>query len=265
MIPQRVTLENFLTFGTYTEIEFGADEPLWVLGGGNGVGKSAVFDAMTFCLYGQHRGGKQKLDRLPRHGADGFKLSFEFALGGTEYRVARNRTTAPSQSLESRVAGGGAWVRVPHVESGDDITKWTEKTLGLSFDAFKVSVLLRQGEADVLVTGSGTQRLALLKRVVNAERYERLSERVHAAAAAKKHESAAACRALSDAPPTTEETVAVEVGGQVAAEDFVEDGRHPGRRRHGRGVRLVADEAEFVAAQEDRLQLPLDFDPAQRR
>ena len=218
MIPQRVTIENFLTFGEPgVVIEFGADEPLWVLGGGNGVGKSAVFDAMTFCLYGQHRGGKQKLDRLPRHGASGFKLSFEFALGGTEYRVARNRTTTPSQSVESRAAGSVAWTRVPNVESGDDITKWTERRLGLSFDAFKVSVLLRQGEADVLVTGSGTQRLALLKRVINAERYEKLSDRVHAAAFAKKQESVAANRALSDAPPATEGTVAVAAAAEATA------------------------------------------------
>ena len=217
MIPQRVTLENFLTFGERTEIEFGADEPLWVLGGGNGVGKSAVFDAMTFCLYGQHRGGKQKLDSLPRHGASGFKLSFEFALGGTEYRVARNRTTTPSQSVESRAAGDAAWKRVQHVESGDDITKWTERTLGLSFDAFKVSVLLRQGEADVLVTGSGTQRLALLKRVINAERYEELSARVHTASAAKKQEFTAAARALLDAPAATDETLAVATETEGAA------------------------------------------------
>ena len=69
----------------------------------------------------------------------------------------------------------------------------------------------------MLVTGSGTQRLALLKRVVNAERYERLSGRVHAAAAAKKHESAAADRALSDAPHATEETVAAAVAAEATA------------------------------------------------
>ena len=57
MIPKRVTLENFLSFGPKTEIAFTDDEPLWVLGGSNGVGKSAVFDAITFCLFGAHRGG----------------------------------------------------------------------------------------------------------------------------------------------------------------------------------------------------------------
>ena len=217
MIPQRVTLENFLSFGERTEIEFWADEPLWVLGGGNGVGKSAVFDAMTFCLYGQHRGGMKKLDSLPRHGTTGFKLSFEFALGGTEYRVARNRTTTPSQSVEWREAGDAAWKRVQHVESGDDITKWTEKTLGLTFDAFKVSVLLRQGEADCLVTGSGPQRLALLKRVVNAGRYEELSARVHAKASAKKQDYDAAARELTAAPAATEETLAVATEIEAAA------------------------------------------------
>jgi len=58
MIPKRIVLENFLSFGSpETEILFSDDEPLWVLGGPNGVGKSAVFDAMTYAQYAEHRGG----------------------------------------------------------------------------------------------------------------------------------------------------------------------------------------------------------------
>ena len=38
-------------------IEFAADELLWVLGGPNGVGKSAVFDAMTYAPYAEDCGG----------------------------------------------------------------------------------------------------------------------------------------------------------------------------------------------------------------
>ncbi len=91
MIPKRVTLENFLSYGPRTEIAFTADEPLWVVGGPNGVGKSAVFDAMTYCLYAEHRGGGQKHEQLVRHGADKFSVSFDFEFNGTDYRITRTR------------------------------------------------------------------------------------------------------------------------------------------------------------------------------
>jgi DNA repair protein SbcC/Rad50 len=79
VIPKRILLENFLSFGSAgTEIAFGDDEPLWVLGGPNGVGKSAVFDGMTYALYGEHRGGASDHTSLVRHGANGFRVVFEF-------------------------------------------------------------------------------------------------------------------------------------------------------------------------------------------
>src|SRR5580698_5301081 len=91
MIPKRVTLENFLIFGTKTEIAFTDDEPLWVLSGPNGVGKSAVFDAITFCLFGAHRGGAKEIDPLIRHGANGFSVSFEFEFNEMNFKITRNR------------------------------------------------------------------------------------------------------------------------------------------------------------------------------
>src|SRR4051812_43109129 len=112
MIPRRVELENFLSFGSpATEIVFGDDEPLWVLGGPNGVGKSAVFDAITYALFGCHRGGKgQGMDDLIRHGTNGFRVAFEFAFNGADYRITRTyaRKGHPTQRVERRGAGG-AW------------------------------------------------------------------------------------------------------------------------------------------------------------
>lgn len=186
MIPKRVVLENFLSFGTpKAEIAFTDDEPLWVLGGANGVGKSAVFDAMTFALFGQHRGGAQNHDLLVRHGANGFSVTFEFEFNGIDYRITRNRMGARSTaSVEQKNAA--KWERVPNVNSIADVKGWAERTLGLEFNAFSASVLLRQGKADEIITATGTRRLEILKRIIGAERFESLSGRVHAATRARK-------------------------------------------------------------------------------
>lgn len=57
MIPLRVYVENFMSYREGQELLFD-NAPLWVLAGQNGAGKSTIFDAITFALYGLHRGGK---------------------------------------------------------------------------------------------------------------------------------------------------------------------------------------------------------------
>src|SRR5437764_6693933 len=112
MIPKRVVLENFLSFSSSTpptEIVFTDDEALWVLSGPNGVGKSAVFDAMTYALYGEHRGGASDHASLVRHGTNGFRVVFEFEFNGTDFRITRGRPVSgrPTQRIERRA--GGEW------------------------------------------------------------------------------------------------------------------------------------------------------------
>jgi DNA repair exonuclease SbcCD ATPase subunit len=183
VIPKRIVLENFLSFGSpETEIVFADDEPLWVLGGPNGVGKSAVFDAMTYALYGEHRGGATDHASLVRHGANGFRVKFEFEFNGAAYQIVRNRPLKgrPTQSMKQWANGG--WTKSVQLPTGrqDQIKCWTERTLGIGFAAFKASVLLRQGEADAIITAGGAERLKILKKIIAVERYEQLAEKVHA-------------------------------------------------------------------------------------
>lgn len=184
MIPKRVELENFLSFGCpAVEIAFADDEPLWVVGGPNGVGKSAVFDAITYCLFGCHRGGKQDADQLVKHGANGFRVTFEFEFNGVVYRVTRGRAgKRTTQRVERKRADGTGWDSEPGVNSAADVKTWAERMLGLQFEQFTASVLLRQGEADAIITATGAKRLEILKQIIGTDRFERLSRQVHEAA-----------------------------------------------------------------------------------
>jgi DNA repair exonuclease SbcCD ATPase subunit len=188
MIPKKVTLENFLSFGEKQVIAFDDDEPLWVVGGPNGVGKSAVFDAITFCLFGAHRGGQQHPDKLVRHGENGFTVQFEFEFNGIDYRITRNTKIdgRPTARVEQRT--GEAWKAITGVNSVAEAKKWSELLLGMGYDAFQTSVLLGQGKADEMLAAGGTKRLEILKKIIAAERYKKLSDDVHKDAAKKEAE-----------------------------------------------------------------------------
>lgn len=189
MIPKRIWLKNFLSFGEpAAEVVFADGEPLWVLCGPNGIGKSAVFDAITYALYGRHRGGEHKAEQLVRHGANGFEIEFDFEFNGVQYRIRRTRLRKKggrtTQHLLKRV--GGEWTCVRGKDpagavTADDIKEWVTATLGLGYEAFTNSVLLRQGEADKLFSASRDDRIAVLKGIIGFEQFEALSARVHAA------------------------------------------------------------------------------------
>src|SRR5205807_1036044 len=94
MIPCRIQLQGFLSYRDEQALDF-RDAPLWMLAGANGSGKSAVFDAVTYALFGCHRNGTQDASELINKQSDGFAVEFEFELGGGRYQARRTlkRTT----------------------------------------------------------------------------------------------------------------------------------------------------------------------------
>ncbi|MEJ7638612.1 MAG: SMC family ATPase [Singulisphaera sp.] len=118
MIPRRIALKGFLCYRDEQVIDFdGAD--LWVFSGRNGSGKSAVFDALTFALFGAHRGGQRSADRLINADSPGFEVVFDFDLGDDRYRIKRvlRRTANSGERLifrhEADERGEVHWRPVP--------------------------------------------------------------------------------------------------------------------------------------------------------
>src|SRR3954454_17911701 len=123
MIPRRVSLRGFLCYRDEQEIDF-AGATLWMLAGLNGSGKSAVFDAVTYALFGHHRGGSQHAAELINKDSEGLAVEFDFGLDGELCRIrrtlkknARGTTSATQQVLRYQpvaVAGRpGKWEPEP--------------------------------------------------------------------------------------------------------------------------------------------------------
>src|SRR5215467_8846453 len=89
MIPQRVKLKGFLCYKEEQAIDFEGNATLWMLSGLNGSGKSAVFDAVTYALFGHHRGGGRDNHELINKDGEGMSVEFDFLLDGKFYRARR--------------------------------------------------------------------------------------------------------------------------------------------------------------------------------
>src|SRR6266496_4415249 len=97
MLLQRIELQGFLSHRGHplpeggfepVEIDF-RSSPLWLIYGPNGAGKSALFDAITFTLFKQHRGGKQNFDQLIHDNAEEATITLDIVLNAEPYRIQR--------------------------------------------------------------------------------------------------------------------------------------------------------------------------------
>ena len=183
MIPQRVQLAGFLSYKEAQEIAF-AGSPIWMLTGANGSGKSAIFDAVTYALYGQHRGGSQNADELINKESTALAVEFDFVLDNQLFRIKRTLkrnkkgTTAGTQQVFTLLSDD--WEAVPDTNKKVDFDKWIAAKIGLSYEIFTSSVLLLQGKAEKLLDAKPTGRAEVLAGIVDLERYQRLHEAANA-------------------------------------------------------------------------------------
>src|SRR5215510_12041282 len=143
MIPQRVRLRGFLCYKDEQEVAFDGAS-LWMLAGLNGSGKSTVFDAVTYALFGHHRGGSQDAHELINKDCDRASVEFEFSLDSQRFEAYRTlqRTkqgkAKASQQLY-RVQPNGSKEAIPDTNLRKSFDDWVGQNIGLSYDVFTSS------------------------------------------------------------------------------------------------------------------------------
>jgi DNA repair protein SbcC/Rad50 len=173
MIPVRLKLSNFTSYGdNIPELDF-AKFHLAAISGQNGAGKSSILDSITWVLWGWSRAG-DNADQLVRLGATDMQVEFSFDLDGHEFTVKRRRTTkhGGNSALEF-------WSGTHNLTEGT--IKATQQkiidTLHLSFETFTNSSFLRQGHADEFTTKGPTDRKRILADILGLSHYDKLEEK----------------------------------------------------------------------------------------
>src|SRR5262245_10419413 len=168
-------LKGFLCYREEQEVLLDGSS-LWMMAGLNGSGKSAIFDAMTYALFGAHRGGKQDVDRLINHDSDRLHVEFDFSLDGQTYRIRRTAALQANGNVRStqqilRLKPGATPEPIEGTQTRNEFNRWVAEHIGLSYETFTPSVLLLQGRAERLIDSTGADRFAVLASIVDLERY----------------------------------------------------------------------------------------------
>jgi exonuclease SbcC len=226
VIPQRIKLKGFLCYKDEQEIGFDGNATLWMLSGLNGSGKSSIFDAVTYVLFGHHRGGGTNNQELINKDCDGLAVEFDFLLDGQAYRAKRTlkrdarggsgKSTQQVYRLGSGENGHAKWLPVEGTETKRGFDPWVRDNIGLNYDTFTSSVLLLQGKAEKLLDSKPEGRREVLARIVDLERYEKLYQKADEQRKALKNRLDDLSNRLDALPPVSPEELAA-VGERIDA------------------------------------------------
>jgi len=203
MIPIRLELRNFMSYGeNVTPLDF-TGMRLACLSGDNGNGKSALLDAITWVLWGEARASSDELIRL---GADEMRVLFDFRLGDDLYRVIRGRSKRASGNVwEIYIAESGKSSVISDQSSvgstdSDNLQPGTcnlepvswrpltgqgirdtgriiERILRMDYKTFINSAYIQQGRADEFTKQTVADRKKILADILDLSRYDVLEQK----------------------------------------------------------------------------------------
>ena len=180
MIPQRLSVKNFLSYRENVPALELAGVHVACLCGANGHGKSALLDAITWCLWGKARGRTQ--DDLISYGADESRVELEFVARDTQYRVIRSHSRGRSRN---RPGATDLQLQLLNDGQAQPITGNTvresqykiDQLIGMDYDTFINSAFLMQGRADEFTSKTPADRKAVLSSILGLDLYDRLQTR----------------------------------------------------------------------------------------
>ncbi|MDE2737670.1 MAG: hypothetical protein OXI72_24990 [Gemmatimonadota bacterium] len=175
MIPLSLSLRNFLSYGEEVQPLDFTQFHVACLTGGNGHGKSALLDGITYALWGQARKSRSD-EELCRIGAREMRVDFDFALGEKHFRVIRSwrRTKRGVPALDLQVESDGVFRTLSEGEGINPTQRRINELLSMDYDTFVNSAFIVQGRADEFTQKNARQRKEVLGRILGLGRYDQL-------------------------------------------------------------------------------------------
>ena len=174
MIPLKLTLQNFLCYRDDVPTLDLTGIRVACLCGGNGHGKSALLDAITWALWGKARGSSHS--DLLHHGRSNMHVDLEFQAADAHYRVIRRFRSPRGSDLQLQLKGPAGF----HPITGNSIRESQSKInriIGMDYDTFINSAFLIQGRADEFTNKTPTERKEVLGKILGLERFNDLQRR----------------------------------------------------------------------------------------
>lgn len=204
MKPTKLTLSAFGPFSDLVELDLTQldGQGLFLITGDTGAGKTTLFDAICFALYGEVSGPYRPVEHLRSDFAAPDAQTFvqlEFVHRGKPYILKRN----PAYE-RPKLRGSGTVKKKPDallilpgeppVQGVRQVNAAVRELLGIDCPQFKQVGMIAQGEFMKLLNASTDDREGILRQVFATQKYQNLTNALQAAAG----EAREACKTQND-------------------------------------------------------------------
>jgi len=188
MIPIKLTMENFISH-MHSEIDFTQFNVALVVGASNnntkianGVGKTSIFDAIRFALYGKVRFSKK--EKVIKRGKASCKVTFMFSTDNDIYKVERSMSKKTGLiDVNFYKRENREWIHEGYTcDTPTATTTKIESIIKMSHDTFVSCIYFRQNDISGFAGAKPSKRKEILKEVLQIGFWDELQE------TAKKYE-----------------------------------------------------------------------------
>ena len=188
MRPLKLTIAGFGPYAGAQELDFEAlgTSGLYLIAGDTGAGKTTIFDAITFALFGEASGGSRKSDMLRSKYAraeDPTYVELTFTYGGQTYTVRRNPAyeRAKTRGVGTTSQLADAQLTLPDgsvVTKLKDVNRAVQEIIGLSREQFAQVCMISQGDFRRLLEADTETRKKIFKDLFETGLYSDLQTRL---------------------------------------------------------------------------------------
>lgn len=218
MRPLKLTMSAFGPYAGKTTLDFEqlGEKGLYLITGDTGAGKTTLFDAITFALYGEPSGNNRKVSMLrSKYAADDTptEVSLTFAYSGKVYTVKRN-----PEYERARKSGSGTtkekanaeliWPDGRVVHKKNDVDRDIHEIMGVDRDQFSQIAMIAQGDFLKLLLAKTEDRQEIFRNIFKTNIYQVFQEKLKDASGALSRDRDAAKRSVDQ-----------YIGGILCADD----------------------------------------------
>lgn len=189
MKPLKLVLSAFGPYAGRTEIDFTrlGEQGLYLITGDTGAGKTIIFDALCYALYGETSGGTRDASMLRSQYAAADVPTFvelAFRLRGQEYVVRRNPEYQRPAKRGSGLTLERASAELRYPDARQPVTKTGEvdravkELLGLDYKQFTQIAMIAQGQFRKFLDTNTDERSKIFRELFHTEFYQSLQERL---------------------------------------------------------------------------------------
>ena len=192
MKPLKLTVQAFGPFAGTEHIKFDelGSNPLFLINGPTGAGKSSILDAICFALYGQTTGAERSASQMRCDFAD-IKLltevTLDFSLADKSYRITRipmqERAKSVGEGTTSQNSKATLWEldgtdsnRLIVSSSVKDADNEIKGLIGLDVEQFRQVMVLPQGKFRELLLADSKNREKIFSQLFQTSIYKKIED-----------------------------------------------------------------------------------------